>query len=137
MYWKKGKPTKAAVIEELDNAIFKPVFTCCKLTIEARCVLCSSKQRCYYLGTFNCRLGHKRSKNLTYRNFPVCATVSKLKSLELAKEFSFENFEVSNGWLDQWKKWFNVSLTYLFSMHLLSTSWKHQKTLRFSDVFRG
>ena len=29
------------------------------------------------------------------------------------------------------------SLTHLFPMHPFSTAWKHQKTLRFSDVFRG
>ena len=29
------------------------------------------------------------------------------------------------------------TLTYLFPMHPFSTSWKHKKTIRFSDVFRG
>ena len=29
------------------------------------------------------------------------------------------------------------SLTHSFRMHPFSTPWKHQKTLRFSDVFRG
>ena len=29
------------------------------------------------------------------------------------------------------------SLTYLFPMYPFSIPWKHQKTLRFSDVFRG
>ena len=28
-------------------------------------------------------------------------------------------------------------LTHFFPMHLFSTPWKHQKTLLFSDVFRG
>ena len=28
-------------------------------------------------------------------------------------------------------------LTHLFPMHLFSTPWKHQKTVRFSNVFRG
>ena len=38
---------------------------------------------------------------------------------------------------------FNISitnfdtLTHLLPMHLFSTPWKHQKTIRFSDAFRG
>ena len=28
-------------------------------------------------------------------------------------------------------------LTHMFSIHPFSTPWKNQKTLRFSDVFRG
>ena len=31
----------------------------------------------------------------------------------------------------------NWLLTHSFPMHLFSTTWKHQKFLRFSDVFRG
>ena len=31
----------------------------------------------------------------------------------------------------------NEELTHFFPMHPFSTPWKHQKTLRFSDVFRG
>ena len=31
---------------------------------------------------------------------------------------------------------FCILLTHLFSMHPFSTSWKNQKTLRFSDIFR-
>ena len=34
---------------------------------------------------------------------------------------------------EKFPKW----LTHLFLMHLFSTPWKHQKTLRFSDVFGG
>ena len=34
-------------------------------------------------------------------------------------------------------KWVRVSLTYSFPMHTFSTPWKHQKTVRFSEVFRG
>ena len=30
-----------------------------------------------------------------------------------------------------------LSLTHLFPMYPFSTPWKHQKTVRFSDVFRG
>ena len=30
-----------------------------------------------------------------------------------------------------------IILTYSFPMHPFSTPWKHQKTLRFSDVFNG
>ena len=34
-------------------------------------------------------------------------------------------------------KIFQPMLTHLFPMHPFSTRWKHQKTVRFSDVFRG
>ena len=33
--------------------------------------------------------------------------------------------------------YFLVVLTRLFPMHPFSTPWKHQKTVRFSDIFRG
>ena len=48
-----------------------------------------------------------------------------------------------------WHKWYlffflsnyyiplSLVTTHLFPTHLLSTPWKHQNTLRFSDVFRG
>ena len=31
---------------------------------------------------------------------------------------------------------YEIRLTHLFSMRFFSTPWKHQKTLRFSDIFR-
>ena len=34
-----------------------------------------------------------------------------------------------------WRRTWN--LTHLFPIHLFSTPWKHQKTVRFSDVFGG
>ena len=40
--------------------------------------------------------------------------------------------EVFQEWL-----FFYVFLTHSFQMHPYSTTWKHQKTVRFSDVFRG
>ena len=47
---------------------------------------------------------YKCSKCATYRSVLVGATVLELRASEFAKEFSFENFKVSDGWLDRWKK---------------------------------
>ena len=33
--------------------------------------------------------------------------------------------------------WWKQLLTHLFPVHPFFTSWKHQKTWQFSDVFRG
>ena len=35
------------------------------------------------------------------------------------------------------KRYMSHFLTHSFAMHLFSTPWKHQKTVRFSDVFTG
>ena len=49
-----------------------------------------------------------------------------------------EGWPVLNGskLLDLWNTVSNY-LTHSFPMHSFSTPWKHQKTVRFSDVFRG
>ena len=49
-------------------------------------------------------------------------------------------FYWNKGWVQILSHSFAISkkmLTHLFPMHPFSTSWKHQKNLRFSDVFRG
>ena len=70
--------------------------------------------------------GPNKTKHLnvfTWRNFNFC----ELKCTEVVKA------SISNG--DVLRK--NSAWTYLFPMHPFSTPWKYQKTLRFSDVFRG
>ena len=44
----------------------------------------------------------------------------------------YKKIQFSNKWV----AWVPC-LIHLFPMHLFSTPWKHQKTLRFSDVFKG
>ena len=41
------------------------------------------------------------------------------------------------GWCSNFKTFTKHFLTHSFPVHPFSTPWKHQKTLRFSDVFRG
>ena len=49
----------------------------------------------------------------------------------------------SKPWLDNFLTWLisnimkNSCLTHLFTMYSFSNSWKHQKTLWFSDIFGG
>ena len=53
--------------------------------------------------------------------------------------FRTSGFETILYWWDLWFFWLqNIHfLTHSFPMHPFSTSWKHQKTVRLSDVFRG
>ena len=48
-------------------------------------------------------------KSARDRNVPVGANVLKLKALEFAKKLDLGNFHASDGWMDRWKKRFNVS----------------------------
>ena len=54
---------------------------------------------------------------------------------------NINTFHSVNNWLKAGKKLYHRSLTGTltnsFSMHPFSTPWKHQKTWRFSDVFKG
>ena len=43
------------------------------------------------------------------RNVIVSALVFKTKAIEFAEKMNVENFKVSDGWLDRWKKQFNVT----------------------------
>ena len=43
------------------------------------------------------------------RDVAVSALVSKTKATEFAEKMNVENFKASDGWLDRWKKRFNVS----------------------------
>ena len=43
------------------------------------------------------------------RDAAVSALVFKTKAIEFAEKMNIENFKVSDGWLDRWKKRFNVS----------------------------
>ena len=72
---------------------------------------------------------------------PVAVSVNR-------KSFGHENWPTNRQSHEQkfqtifcmnWRtrSWIQTPLTHLFRMHPFSTPWKHQKTLRFSDVFRG
>ena len=43
------------------------------------------------------------------RDVAVSALVFKTKATEFAEKMNVENFKASDGWLDRWKKRFNVS----------------------------
>ena len=43
------------------------------------------------------------------RDVAVSALVFKIKATEFAEKINVENFKASDGWLDRWKKRFNVS----------------------------
>ena len=43
------------------------------------------------------------------RDVAVLALVFRTKATEFAKKMNIENFKASDGWLDRWKKRFNVS----------------------------
>ena len=47
--------------------------------------------------------------NARHQNVPVSGTILKVKALYFAKELGFDTFQASDGWLDRWKKRFNVS----------------------------
>ena len=42
------------------------------------------------------------------RYVAVSTLVSKTKAIDFAEKMKAENFKASHGWLDRWKKWFNV-----------------------------
>jgi hypothetical protein len=46
--------------------------------------------------------------NVRANNGEVSTNDLKIKSLEIAKELNIENFKGSNGYIDKWKKRFNV-----------------------------
>ena len=43
------------------------------------------------------------------RDVAISALVFKTKAIEFAEKRNAENFKASDGWLDRWKKLFNVS----------------------------
>ena len=63
---------------------------------------------------------YKWLKSARDRNVPVGANVLKLKALEFAKKLDLGNFHASDGWMDQWKKRFNVSFKTISGMFLLT-----------------
>ena len=44
-----------------------------------------------------------------HNNLPVNGTILKDKALYFGKELGLEEFQASDGWLDRWKKRYNVS----------------------------
>ena len=47
--------------------------------------------------------------NAFIRDVAVSTLVSKTKAIEFAEKMNVKNFKASDGWLDRWKKRFNVS----------------------------
>ena len=59
---------------------------------------------------------YKWLKSARDRNVPAGA---KLKALEFAKTPDLGNFHASDGWMDRWKKRFNVSFKTISGMYVL------------------
>ena len=64
---------------------------------------------------------YKWLKSARDRNVPVGANVLKLKALKFAKKIDLGNFHASDGWMDRWKKRFNVSFKTISGMFLFTT----------------
>ena len=47
--------------------------------------------------------------NASFRDAAVSTLVSKTKAIEFAEKMNVKHFKASDGWLDRWKKRFNVS----------------------------
>ena len=47
--------------------------------------------------------------NAFIRDVAVSTLVSKTKAIEFSEKMNVKNFKASDGWLDRWKKRFNVS----------------------------
>ena len=47
--------------------------------------------------------------NDRHQTIPVSGTIFKAKALNFAKELGCDSFQASDGWLDRWKKRYNVS----------------------------
>ena len=57
--------------------------------------------------------------NARHQNIPVSWPIFKVKALHFAKEFSMDKFQASNGWIDRWKKRFNVSFKAVSGMYCI------------------
>ena len=74
------------------------------------------------------RATYEELDNTTYKwlksardgNVPVGANVLKLKALEFPKKLDLGNFHASDGWMDRWKKRFNVSFKTISGMFLFT-----------------
>ena len=65
--------------------------------------------------------------------------IKYIPSVSIWASFNFPEYVLPVHWLYFRKTWFKkmIALTHSFSKHPFSTPWKHQKTVRFSDVFGG
>ena len=61
---------------------------------------------------------YKWLKSARDRHVPVGANLLKLKAMEFAKKLDLRNFHA--GWMDRWKKRFNVSFKTLSGMFLFT-----------------
>ena len=71
--------------------------------------------------------------NLRSRDEGVSALVFKTKAIEFVDKMNVENFKASDGWLDHWRKRFNVSFkTFLVKAIHVLMKWSHLgKKLRY------
>ena len=79
---------------------------------------------------------HPIKKMARDRNYTVFNTENSMTGFFLQVEIFQNSYSRQHTWL-LWETayTFQVSLTHFCHMHLFCTPWKHQKTVRFSDVF--
>ena len=61
--------------------------------------------------------------NARHQNIPVSWPIFKVTALYFAKEFSMDKFQALNGWIDRWKKRFNVSFRAASGMYCIYYSY--------------
>ena len=52
---------------------------------------------------------YKWLKTARYSNIPISCSIFKEEALEFAKSLELNDFHASDGWVNRWKKQFNVS----------------------------
>ena len=57
--------------------------------------------------------------NARHLNIPVSWPIFKVKALYFAQKFSMDKLQASNGWIDRWKKRFNVSFRAVSGMYCI------------------
>ena len=73
-------------------------------------------------------------ENKIFRINPIIPSVNETARHMLKNLLAHAARIVACAWLFTWILVVNA-LTHLFPMHPFSTPWKHQETLRFSDVY--
>ena len=51
---------------------------------------------------------YMRLLNARHQSIPVSGTILKVKALYFAKDLGCDGFQASDGWLDRWKKRYNI-----------------------------
>ena len=61
--------------------------------------------------------------NAQHQSIPVSGAIFKVKASYFAKELGCDSFQASDGWLDRWKKRYNVSFKTISSIFSLIIYW--------------